>query len=51
MSNLVTAWDFLDNDRVAISYSNGKTVILGVYHHNEKDRTILCDDFETYIKY
>lgn len=39
-----------DKETVFVYYANSEAKKLKVYHYNEEEKTILCDDFETYIK-
>ena len=43
-------FEIIDDDRVLVTFSNGKTKLLGSHHWNTDKHTILCDDFETFLE-
>ena len=45
-----TDFEIIDDDRVLVTFSNGKTKLLGIHHWNKDKHTILCDDFETFLE-
>jgi len=45
----VRTFTLIAKDRVMVTFNNGVTKILGIYHQTKQ--SILCDDFETYIKF
>jgi len=40
-----------NNEMVLVTFEGGLTQKLGVFHLNIEAKSILCDDFETFINY
>ena len=40
-----------DELEVVVTYEGGLTQKLGVFHLNKECKTILCDDFSTFLSY
>ena len=39
------------NEMVLVTFEGGLTQKLGIFHLNLETKSILCDDFETFINY
>lgn len=47
----VVEFEILSDEVVLVTFSNGHTGKLGVFHLNKECKTILCDDFSTFLRY
>lgn len=42
--------EILNEYQVLVTYESGLSRLLGIFHYNTEEHTILCDDFTTFLQ-